>query len=210
LGNILLSETERVFIRQFNEETFSDRLGPALSWLHDNDLAPELMVAFQWALFPQGRLQPDSIDVTSCPIPFQPPWPSSEGFKVQLGSIVETYPWLKPYIQTCQEHPAQQLNGISDLTVEQIPMHRLIRGRSYVGRGVNGNVGRWDGQHFLIVAESRDRYVIKNEGYYSEAWGCFQPFLLIEEGRMVEPFGGVDTDPPYGRRMMFEPDGNRD
>lgn len=72
LSNILLSEIERAFIRQFNGEAFSDRPGPAFSWLLHNDLAPDLMVAFQWALSPLGRLLPDPIDDTSCQIPFQP------------------------------------------------------------------------------------------------------------------------------------------
>ncbi len=126
-----------------------------------------------------------------------------------MKEIVETYPWLKPYVQSGHASPSQQLKYQSDLTVEQILMCRLIRGRSYVGRGVNGNVGRWDGQHFLVVAESCECHVIKHEGYYSGAWGCFQPFLLIDEGRMVEQFDGVDTDPPYACRMKFEPGGPR-
>jgi hypothetical protein len=128
----------------------------------------------------------------------------------RVEEIVETYPWLKPHVPTGQESLSRQPQVKVDLTVEQIPMYRLIRGRSYIGRGVNGNVGRWDGQHFLIVAERCEQYVIKHEGYYSAAWGCFQPFLLIDEGQMVEPFDGENTDPPYGLRMRFETVGHRD
>jgi len=89
--------------------------------------------------------------------------------------------------------------------VEQISLDRLVTGRWYVGRGRNGNVGLWDGEFFLVIGEKLGEYVIKREPYYSltEEWGCFQPFLEVDEGRMVEPFGKVGWDAHYGRKMEF-------
>lgn len=86
---------------------------------------------------------------------------------------------------------------------EQIPLKKLIRGKWYVGRGRNGNVGKWDGQCFLVAAEKFDDYVVKHEPYYEADWGCFQPFALIDEGIQTEPFGGVGWDRHYGRRVEF-------
>jgi hypothetical protein len=86
---------------------------------------------------------------------------------------------------------------------EQIPLAHLVKGRWYVGRGRNGNVGYWDGDRFLVIAEKCDEYVIKQEPYYTETGGCFQPFALMDEGEMVEPFGRVGWDAHYGRRMEF-------
>ena len=84
-------------------------------------------------------------------------------------------------------------------------MYRLVRGRWYVGRGRNGNVGLWDGQDFLVIGERFGRYVIKEEPYFVAASGCFQPFREIDEGRMVQPFGRVGWDAHYGHRMKFGP-----
>src|SRR5262249_668435 len=69
-----------------------------------------------------------------------------------------------------------------------------------VGRGRNGNVGLWDGQCFLVIAEKFDDYVVKHESYFTEDWGCFQPFAMVDEGAMAEPFGKVGWDKHYGRR----------
>ncbi|HEV3447438.1 MAG TPA: hypothetical protein VG099_22545 [Gemmataceae bacterium] len=49
-------------------------------------------------------------------------------------------------------------------------------------------MGVWDGYRFLVVAENS---------------GCFQPFALVDEGVMVEPFGKVGWDKHYGRRLEF-------
>jgi hypothetical protein len=92
---------------------------------------------------------------------------------------------------------------------EQIPREHLIEGKWYVGRGRNGNVGFWNGQHFLVIAEKFDEYVIKHEPYYTEDDGCFQPFALVDEGVMIEPFGTVGWDKHYGRRMEFGRQSNR-
>jgi hypothetical protein len=86
---------------------------------------------------------------------------------------------------------------------EQIPISDLVKGKWYVGRGRNGNVGYWDGKHFLVIAEKFDDYVIKFEPYYEEKTGCFQPFGVVDEGVMVEPFGTTIWQGHYGRRMEF-------
>jgi hypothetical protein len=86
---------------------------------------------------------------------------------------------------------------------EQIPEKDLIKGKWYVGRGRNSNVGYWDGGGFLVICEKFDDYVIKCEPYYTDKSGCFQPFALVDEGSMVEPFGALHWDRHYGRRMEF-------
>jgi hypothetical protein len=73
----------------------------------------------------------------------------------------------------------------------------------HVGRGRNGNVGLWNGQYFFVIAESSDDYVAKQEPYYGDDSGCFQPFLRADEGRMVDPFGKAGWDAHYGCRMEF-------
>ncbi len=86
---------------------------------------------------------------------------------------------------------------------EQLARESLVIGKSYVGRGRNGNVGYWNGRHFLVVAPKFDDDTIKSEPYYEEEKGCFQPFAVVDEGVMVEPFGRVGWDAHYGRRMEF-------
>src|SRR3954463_11469490 len=85
----------------------------------------------------------------------------------------------------------------------QIPIEELIPLRWYVGRGRNSNVGRWDGKHFLTITGKLGEDVVKLEPYYADQSGCFQPFALIDEGEVVEPFGRVGWDAHYGRRLEF-------
>src|SRR5262245_14449595 len=89
------------------------------------------------------------------------------------------------------------------IMAEQIPKANLIVGKWYAGRGRNGNVGLWDGRCFLTIAEKFGEYVVKQEPYYTEETGCFQPFALVDEGVMVEPFGRAGWEAHYGRRMEF-------
>ncbi len=86
---------------------------------------------------------------------------------------------------------------------EQIPMDRLIVGCHYVGRGRNSNVGLWDGECFLVIGQKFNEYVVKLEPYYTKESGCFQPFMEIDMGKMVEPFGASGWDAHYGKRMEF-------
>src|SRR5439155_13728490 len=86
----------------------------------------------------------------------------------------------------------------------QIPIEDLVIGKWYVGRGRNGNVGLWEGNRFLVIAQKFDEWTIKFEPYFTDETGCFQPFAMIDEGVMVEPFGQVLIwDKHYGRRMEF-------
>jgi hypothetical protein len=93
---------------------------------------------------------------------------------------------------------------------ERIPLNELVKGKWYVGRGRNGNVGQWDGECFLVIGEKFGRPEIKYEPYYGDTTGCFQPFTMIDEGRMVEPFGPVGWDAHYGRRLEFGPPSDED
>ena len=86
----------------------------------------------------------------------------------------------------------------------QIPMSDLVKGKWYVGRGRNGNVGLWDGERFLVVAQKFDDWVVKLEPYYTDKTGCFQPFAMVDEGTMVEPFGSSGWEKHYGKRLKFK------
>ena len=197
------TDAERAFTAHFDQETSADHPGPACTWLRENAVQPGLMVAFQWAVQPRESLDIRPNDERPL-AQFSAPWPSAELFGARVREIVAAYPWLEPYVTPDPWPPtaADPAEG----TAGQIPMHRLVRGRWYVGRGRNGNVGRWSGQHFLVAAEKFDRFVVKHEGYYAERDGCFQPFRMIDEGRMVEPFGRSGWDAHYGRRMEFGPE----
>ena len=110
-------------------------------------------------------------------------------------------------------------------SMKQIPQDQLIEGRWYVGRGRNANVALWGriGKPpggrltFMTVGFTFHNPVIKDEGYWLDerevaqtadkkliAYGCFQPFMLIDEGTVVEAVGtepGWDTH--YAREMAF-------
>ena len=91
-----------------------------------------------------------------------------------------------------------------ELFAEVIPLEDLKVDTWYVGRGRNGNVGLWSGRFFLVIGEKFEQSVIKQEPYYTDESGCFQPFLVINEGRMIEPFGSVGWEAHYGRKIVFE------
>lgn len=84
-----------------------------------------------------------------------------------------------------------------------IPYEKLECGAWYVGRGRNGNVGLWDGEAFLVIGMIFGRPTIKHEWLYTDEEGTFQPFLRIDEGTMLEPFGDAGWDAHYGRLMRF-------
>lgn len=85
----------------------------------------------------------------------------------------------------------------------QIPFNNLITGRWYIGRGRNCNIGLWDGKYFLVICEKFNEWRIKREPYFAEEHGCFQPFVMVNEGQVVEPFGKTGWDAHYGQRMEF-------
>ena len=97
---------------------------------------------------------------------------------------------------------------------KQIPLHELKTGAWYVGRGRNGNVGQWNGDCFLVlgrvsvpVFNSVHRWSlvdgVKQELYYSDFEGSFQPFKQIDEGEMLKPFGDFAWGLHYGSLMQF-------
>ena len=90
----------------------------------------------------------------------------------------------------------------------QIPRCQLEIGRWYVGRGRNANVAQWDGKHFLTIAEKCGSMVVKKEGYYEAEYGCFQPFLLIDEGENPDFDKNFDDLKKYinryGTKLIFD------
>lgn len=92
----------------------------------------------------------------------------------------------------------------------QIPLSDLQVGRTYVGRGRNGNIGLWDGEDFLVIGLTgvpvswhprkwRNEYVLKREPYFTEESGCFQPFLLVDEGKATEVI-----ELRYAKTLIFD------
>lgn len=91
--------------------------------------------------------------------------------------------------------------------LKQIPKQELIKDRFYLGRGRNSNIGYWDGQNFLTIdfkSKNKGYSRIKVEGYYEKEYGCFQPFMLIPEGNMIEPFGKIAWDKHYGKTLLVK------
>lgn len=83
---------------------------------------------------------------------------------------------------------------------KKIPKDKLIKYRWYLGRGRNSNVGFWDGQYFLTIGYC-GQWVIKDESYYTKTEGCFQPFLLIDEGEII-PFEKDGWNSHYGKGLI--------
>jgi len=97
-------------------------------------------------------------------------------------------------------------------TMTQIQRELLIIGRWYIGRGRNSNIGQWNGKSFTVLAEcmvytgsvatvTESRPCIKHEPYFTENEGCFQPFLLIDEGEIIDP---IDNSTLYGSKIKIE------
>ena len=97
---------------------------------------------------------------------------------------------------------------------KQIPINNLEVGKWYIGRGRNCNIGQWNGDSFNVITEcmlyngnvatvQETRPDIKFEPYYTEDEGCFQPFMMIDEGEMIKPFGSKGWDAHYGQEMVF-------
>ena len=98
---------------------------------------------------------------------------------------------------------------MNDNVLSQIPQDKLIEGRWYVGRGRNANVARWirigSRLTFVTIGLRFDDPVIKDEEYYGQETGCFQPFALIQEGVVVEPVGtGPGWDAHYAKRLALQ------
>ena len=95
------------------------------------------------------------------------------------------------------EQPESTREG-NPMKLTIIPKEQLIPLRWYVGRGRTSNIALWDGNNFLTIADKGGEMVVKTEPYYETEFGCFQPFLLLNEGRIVEPFGEHGWDKHYG------------
>jgi len=115
--------------------------------------------------------------------------------------------------------------------MKQIPEKDLIEGRWYAGRGRNANVALWGrigkGEKsrltFLTIGFTFHNPVVKDEGYWMEereigqtsdkklvAYGCFQPFLLIDEGTVEQAVGTEPGwDSHYAVEMKFPADEER-
>ncbi len=87
--------------------------------------------------------------------------------------------------------------------LRQIPESRLVKGKYYLGRGRNSNIGYWDGKYFLTIGFKFEQPTIKVEGYYRKEGGCFQPFLRIKEGKIIEPLGREGWDRHYGKMLLL-------
>ena len=85
---------------------------------------------------------------------------------------------------------------------------QLVPERWYSGRGRNSNVARWDGENFLTIGYEGDYPTVKTEPYYKEDSGCFQPFLLVDEGQMIEPFRRFGWDAHYGKTLEVNASGS--
>ena len=56
-------------------------------------------------------------------------------------------------------------------------------------------------ENFLTIADKGGQMTIKVESYYEAEEGTFQPFLLVDEGKMIEPFGRHAWDAHYGKTL---------
>ena len=85
--------------------------------------------------------------------------------------------------------------------LKQIRKKELIKNRWYLGRGRNSNVGKWDGKYFQTINLKFNVPVVKFEGYYGKKEGCFQPFMLIDEGETTKP---IKRSIPYAREILLK------
>jgi len=91
----------------------------------------------------------------------------------------------------------------------QLPLAALVPGRYYVGRGRHANVGLWNGDYFQTIGDKMGREVVKQEPYYTEESGCFQPFRELDEGRTIESVGQeMIWDRHYARVIDFGGEGD--
>ena len=93
----------------------------------------------------------------------------------------------------------------------QISKDALIVGRWYAGRGRNANIGMWNGEDFLVLAEVGQKvgpgprewvksWGVKREPYFQADGGCFQPFKMVDMGTVSVPQG----EGGYALEMSFD------
>ena len=88
--------------------------------------------------------------------------------------------------------------------LSQIDKKKLIINRWYLGRGRNSNIGFWTGEVFLTLGFKIDQWRIKEEEFYHEKEGCFQPFLLLDEGKVIEPTGESPWEAHYAKKLSVK------
>ena len=97
------------------------------------------------------------------------------------------------------------------VTCTQISKDALIVGRWYAGRGRNANIGMWNGEDFLVLAEVGQKvgpgprewvksWGVKKEPYFQADGGCFQPFKMVDMGTVSVPQG----EGGYALEMSFD------
>ncbi len=97
------------------------------------------------------------------------------------------------------------------VTCTQISKDALIVGRWYAGRGRNANIGMWNGEDFLVLAEVGQKvgpgprewvksWGVKREPYFQADGGCFQPFKMVDMGTVSVPQG----EGGYALEMSFD------
>ena len=97
------------------------------------------------------------------------------------------------------------------MTCTQISKDALIVGRWYAGRGRNANIGMWNGEDFLVLAEVGQKvgpgprewvksWGVKREPYFQADGGCFQPFEMVDMGTVSVPQG----EGGYALEMSFD------
>jgi hypothetical protein len=91
------------------------------------------------------------------------------------------------------DHP-HRYSAERAVVADLVPLEKLVKGRLYVGRGRNANVGLWEGSVFLVIGNLFDDFVVKREPYFTPESGCFSPFGAIAESQVVEPLGPVGWD----------------
>lgn len=94
---------------------------------------------------------------------------------------------------------------------QQLSREQLEAGCWYAGRGRNANIGLWDGEDFLVLAQCGKKigpgpgdwetvWGVKREPYFEADAGCFQPFKRVDMGAVSIPFGERD----YAQTMIFD------
>ena len=97
------------------------------------------------------------------------------------------------------------------VTCTQISKDALIVGRWYAGRGRNADIGMWNGEDFLVLAEVGQKvgpgprewvksWGVKREPYFQADGGCFQPFKMVDMGTVSVPQG----EGGYALEMSFD------
>ena len=97
------------------------------------------------------------------------------------------------------------------VTCTQISKDALIVGRWYAGRGRNANIGMWNGEDFLVLAEVGQKvgpgprewvksWGVKREPYFQADGGCFQRFKMVDMGTVSVPQG----EGGYALEMSFD------